>query len=123
MPLGAPMTRLTPVVSAATPDNALNPGFRAQMTSMPSLKAMAIASLIFIAGAVVTEGFLEVLRPQTTIRNVRVVADAHLYGGAGDDIIGALVGSNQGDIVASHATGGTVNGGAGSDIGRRSGGL
>ena len=49
-----------------------------------------------------------------TIRNLGV-ADANLYGGTGVDTVGALVGRNDGNITASFATGGTVNGDDGVD--------
>ena len=105
--------------NAATPDNALNPGFSGanNFASIFDGNGHTISNLYSRGGG--NRGLFRSTTTTTTIRNVRVV-DAHLYGGAGNDIIGALVGWNQGDIVASRATGGTINGGAGSD---RVGGL
>ena len=105
--------------NAATPDNALNPGFSGanNFASIFDGNGHTISNLYSRGGG--NRGLFRSTTTTTTIRNVRVV-DAHLYGGAGNDIIGALVGRNQGDIVASRATGGTINGGDGID---RVGGL
>ena len=46
------------------------------------------------------------------IRNLGVV-DSNVYGGDSVYLVGSLVGYNRGDIVASHATGGNVDGGGG----------
>ena len=61
-----------------------------------------------------SKGLFKITISTSSIRNLEVV-DAHLYGGVGDDLIGGLVGWNQGSISASSATGGTVNGGDGID--------
>ena len=66
-----------------------------------------------------SRGLFKSTNPTASIRNLGVV-DANLYGGAGDDLIGGLVGLNQGSISASSATGGTVDGGGDKD---RVGGL
>ena len=56
------------------------------------------------------------------IRNVGIV-DAHLYGGAGNDNVGTLVGENRSSIDASYAKGGTPNSGGGLHENDNMGGL
>ena len=104
--------------SAATPDAALNAGFVGadnfaglfdgngyKISNLYSRQtATSSASIGLFAGTTAT----------ASIRSL-VVADAHLYGNSAIDYIGSLIGTNNGTIIASSATGGNLNGGAGND--------
>ena len=100
--------------SAANPDDALNPGFvgTTNFNAVFDGNGHSISNLYSRGGG--NRGLFRSTTATATIRNVGVVA-ARLYGGAGKDVIGGLVGYNLGDIIASYATG-AANGGAGDDI-------
>ena len=102
--------------SATTPDAALNPGFvgATDFAGIFDGNGYSISNLYSRGGG--NRGLFKDLEFNASIRNLGVV-DANIYGGAGDDSVGALVsivdiGSS---ITACYAKGGTVNGGAGID--------
>ena len=102
--------------SATTPDNALNPGFvgATDFAGIFDGNGYSISNLYSRGGG--NRGLFKGLESNASIRNLGVV-DANIYGGAGDDSVGALVGVviNSSSITACYAKGGTVNGGAGID--------
>ena len=105
--------------SAATPDSAVNAGF-VGATGFAGIfegNGHSISNLYSRetdATLATNMGLFRTTVADAVIRNLGVV-DASLYGNADEDKIGALVGENQGNIIASYATGGTLNGGAGVD--------
>ena len=104
--------------SAATPNDALNPGFvgATDFNAVFEGNGHSISNLYSrnTTNTGTNVGLFTSTTATATIRNLGV-ADANLYSGARGDTIGALVGWNRGNILASHAAGGTVNGGGGDD--------
>ena len=100
--------------NAATPDNALNPGFVGidGFAGIFEGNGYKISNLYSRGGG--NRGLFRSTNSTASIRNLGIV-DANLYGSGDANQLGALVGWNQGSISASSATGGTVNGGAGDD--------
>ena len=103
--------------NAATPDNALNPGFVGidGLAGIFEGNGHSISHL-YSRGGGVNVGLFRSITADASIRNVGVV-DANLYGSAGNDIVGALVGQQtEGSrIIASYAKGGSVKSGGGVD--------
>ena len=103
---------------AATPDDALNPGFvgATDFAGLFDGNGYKISNLYSrqTASSNASIGLFAETTAAATIRNLGVV-DAHLYGNSGVDNIGSLVGANNGTIIASSATNVNLNGGAGAD--------
>ena len=106
--------------SAATPDNALNPGFvgAAGFAGIFEGNGYTISNLYSrnTASSNKSIGLFATTTAAAAIRSLGVV-NAHLYGNTAVDRIGSLVGQNYGRLImASYATGGTINGGGGDDV-------
>ena len=104
--------------SATSPDAALNAGFVgatdfAGLFDGNGYKISNLYSRNTSSSAVKNIGLFARTTATASIRNMGV-ADAHLYGNERSvNYIGSLVGANYGTIIASSATGGTVNNGGG----------
>ena len=116
--------------NAATPDNALNPGFVGidRFAGTFDGNGYSISHLYSrdTTDSNVSVGLFKSTTNAAAIRNLRLIG-AHLYGGTGNDNIGSLVGLNRGRILASYATS-TVHGDAGLDhvgglVGRNEGNI
>ena len=104
--------------SATTPDAALNAGF-VGATNFAGLfdgNGYKISNL-YSRNTASSQASIGLFARTTAVASIRSlgVVDAHLYGNAGVDYIGSLVGVNNGKISASSATGGTIDGGDGND--------